>query len=103
MGKNSVIITLGRRIGHVILHKMLIKYTNRPESKHHLEVEEITYRDSAIKDSRQYNWNEKDKKELRDIAMEFIIDKSNKKYPDVNFPREEAERLVDEEIRELGL
>ena len=35
--------------------------------------------------------------------MEFIIDKSNKKYPDVNFPREEAERLVDEEIRELGL
>ena len=82
MGKNSAIRTLGKRVGNVVLHKMLVKYTNKPESRKHLQNEEITYRDSAIKDAKEYNWNKEDYKELKIIAIKFIKNKSSKKYPD---------------------
>ena len=82
---------------------MLVKYTNRPESRHHLEVEEITYRDSAIKDAKKYNWNNDDLRELNEVALKFLLDKSIKKYYDVNFPKEEAKKLVREEIEGLKL
>ncbi len=103
MGKNSALRTLGRRIGNIVLHKMLVKYTNRPESKHHLETEEIIYRDSAIKDAKGYNWNNDDINELNNITIKFLKDKSIKKYSDVEFPIDEAKKIVEEEIGGLRL
>ena len=103
MGKNSALRTLGKRIGNVVLHKMLIKYTNKPESKHHLEHEEITYRDSAIKDAKEYNWSNDDINELNNVALKFLKDKSVKKYPDVTFPMEETKKLVEKEIEGMKL
>ncbi|MEK6855764.1 MAG: hypothetical protein AABX66_01250 [Nanoarchaeota archaeon] len=103
MGKNSVIKTLGKRIGNVVLHKLLIKYTHRPESINHLQKEEVTYRDAAIKDAREYNWNEGDKQTMKIQAIRFIKDKKVNKYSDVDLPSDEIEKLVEEEIVALRL
>ena len=32
MGKNKLIKSLGKRIGNIVIHKILMKYTNKPES-----------------------------------------------------------------------
>lgn len=103
MGKNSVIKSLGKRIGNVVLHKLLVKYTNRPESIHHLQNEHDTYRDQAIIASKKYNWNEEDKKELKIRAMNFIKNKRDLKYDDLAFVPNEIERFVDEEILNMKL
>jgi hypothetical protein len=103
MGKNSIIKTLGKRIGNVILHSLLVKHTNRPESKSHLKNEEVTYRDAAVKEAKKYNWNEKDKGEIKQIAFEYIKSKHDSKYFDVSFSDAETEKLVDKEINDLKL
>ena len=103
MGRNRVIKTLGKRIGNVVLHKLLIKYTNRSESKIHLESEEIEYRNAAIKDAKLYHWNSKDKQIIKLQAIDFIKDKLIKKYDDINFPLSEAEVLLDKEMKNLRL
>ena|SRR2546430_241301 len=103
MGKNKTIKTLGKRIGNIVLHKLLVKYTNKPESRGHLQSEEGVYRDQAIKDARKYNWNEKDKQALKILAIAFVKEKKDKKYPDVIFPLSEPERLAEEEIIGLKL
>ncbi len=103
MGKDSALKTLGKIIGNVVLHKMLALYTNRPESTSHLLNEESEYRASAIKSAKKFNWNEKDKQEIKLVALEFFKSKSIKKYPDVAFPLEEAESLISQELKEMNL
>lgn len=103
MGKNSVVKTLGKRIGNVVLHRLLVKYTNKPESKSHLQKEEAEYRDAAVKDAKKYNWNEEDKQKLKAIAIEFVKDKKDKKYYDIDIPLEEAEKLIEEEIIDIKI
>ena len=103
MGKNSVLKTLGKRIGNIVLHKMLAKYTNKPESLGHLINEENEYRAVAIIEARKFNWDGSDKEELKITAIEFFRNKSTKKYPDVKFPLKEAEALINEEIKYLIL
>jgi hypothetical protein len=85
MGKNSAIKTLGKRIGNIVLHNLLVKHTNRPESRGYLQSEAIEYRNAAIKDAKKYNWNHDDKRELKIAAINFIEQKKAKKYVDVNF------------------
>ena len=103
MGKNRALKTLGKIIGNVILHKMLAKYTSKPESITHLMNEENEYRVTAISNAKKFNWNEKDKQEIKTIAIGFFKNKSAGKYPDVNLPLEEAKILIDKEIKDLGL
>jgi len=101
MGKNSAVKTLGRRIGNVVLHSLLVKHTNKPEFTHHLQSEEDEYRNSAIRESKEYHWNEKDKIELKAQALNFIKSKKEQKYQDVNFSIEKTIKLVEEEIKSL--
>ena len=103
MGKNSAIKTLGKRIGNIVLHVLLGKHTNRPESEGHLRNEELEYRNAAVKDAKEYNLNERDKGKLKDTALDFIKQKKDKKYPDVIFSIKEAEKLVEQEILNLNL
>ena len=103
MGKNSFIKTLGKGIGNVVLHKLLIEHTNKPESKSHLQYEELAYRDAVIKNAKEYNWNEEDNDAIKIQAIGFIKDKMSSKYNDVNFPLNEAEKLIEEEIKNLKL
>lgn len=103
MGKNSALRTLGKRIGNVVLHKLLVEHTNRPESRRHLQSEEIEYRSAALRDAWEYHWNEEEKQILKKQALEFILEKRSTKYDDVAFSLREAEKLVDDEINGLGL
>lgn len=63
MGKNRVIKILGGIIGGMVAHKILLKYTNKPESVNHLQSEVSNYRDNALDIANEFNWNEEDKKE----------------------------------------
>ena len=103
MGKNSVIRTLGKRIGNIVLHKLLVGHTNKPESRVYLQNEELEYRAAAVKEAKKYNWSEDDKYILKNDAIEYIKSKKNKKYEDVIFSFEEAEKLIAEEIIGLKL
>ena len=103
MGKNKVTKTLGSRIGNVVLHELIGRHTNRPESRNFLHNEELVYRDGAIKDAKKYHWNEEDKKALRAMAFDFVKFMWNKKYPDVKLVLTEAENLIDKEISDLSL
>lgn len=103
MGKNRILKTLGKRIGNTVMHKLLVKYTNRPESVGHLESEEQAYRDSAIKEAKRYHWNMEDINLIKLEAIDFIKDRKDKKYPDVIFSSEEAKKLIEEEIVDLEL
>ena len=103
MGKDGVIKTLGKGIGNVVLHSLLVKHTNRPESINHLQNEESEYRDNVIKKAKIYNWNEADKEEMNKIAIKFILDKKEQRYIDVDFTLDEINKLVSAEIEKLRL
>lgn len=103
MGKNRVLRTLGKRIGNVVLHKLLVKYTNKPESKGHLQSEEVEYRSAALRDTQEYHWSEEEKQALKKQALVFVMSRRSAKYEDVAFLSGEAEKLIDEEIRGFGI
>ena len=64
MGKNKLIKSLGKRIGNTVIHKILIKYTNKPDSVQYLENEADAYRDNVLESSQDFNWSDKDKEEI---------------------------------------
>lgn len=101
MGKNRDIESLIRLIVNTIVHEIVAKHTNKPESRHFLETEIIEYRGMTEKAVGQYHWNDKDKEYIREKAMEKIKEKMEFKYSDVAFSVKEAEKLLDEEIKEL--
>ena len=72
MGKNSIIKSLGKIIGNVVVHKILVKYTNRRESISKMTEEIGAYRGNAIEIAEEFNWNEKDKIKIRQEAIYFL-------------------------------
>lgn len=100
MGKNKLIKSLGKRIGNIVIHKILMKYTNIPESLHHLKSEVETYRDNVMESSQEFNWNDKDKSEIKSLALDKFKKDMKIFYSDVKFPKEEPEKIADETIEE---
>ncbi len=101
MGKSRTIKILGNTLGNLVLHKILALHTNKPESAHHLNSEIEAYRDNALEIVREFNWSNSDIEEIRfETLANFRLD-IHKKYPDVKFTMEEAERLVEETIEEI--
>ncbi|MBS3100027.1 hypothetical protein J4463_02325 [Candidatus Pacearchaeota archaeon] len=101
MGKSRTIKILGNIIGNLVVHKILTKHTNKPESIHHLKSEIDAYRDNSLEIASEYNWNEKDKAQIKEISLKnFEKDMSNH-YADVKFPKEEVPALIKETINEL--
>lgn len=101
MGKNRVIKVLGNVIGNIVVHKILLKHTNKPESINHLESEVEAYRDNSLEIASEFNWNEKDKNKIKIEALKKFKKDMKKYYSDVKFPTKEAEKLIDETIREI--
>src|SRR3989344_7666394 len=99
MGKNRIIKILGNIIGNVAVHKILVKYTNKPESVHYLSEEIGTYRDNALEIAQEFNWSEKDKNGIKDEALKNFS-KRIEKYKDVRFPISDANKFIDEAIKE---
>lgn len=102
MGKNSVIQSLGRCIGNVVMHKLLALHTNKPESKHHLNTEVIEYSADAFEKAQEFTWSEKEKKKIKIKALKRMK-RLKEYYPDVMFNEEEAEKLVLETMKEMLL
>lgn len=100
MGKNRIIRILGNIIGNVVVHKILLKYTNKPESIPHLKNEIIDYRDNSLEKASEYNWSEKDKNIIKEEALKNFYKKMETKYPDVKFPKEEIPGLIEETLEE---
>ena len=100
MGKNKLIKSLGKRIGNIVIHKILIKYTNMPESLHHLKSEVEAYRDNVMESSQEFNWSDKDKLEIKSLALKKFKKDMKKQYSDVKFPEKEPDSLIDETIEE---
>ena len=99
MGKNRIIKILGNIIGNVVCHKILVEYTNKPESIHHLSEEIGTYRDNALEIAQEFNWSDKDKIKIKREALKNFS-KRIKKYEDVKFPISEVKKFIDETIKE---
>ena len=100
MGKNKVVRSLGKIIGNVAMHKILLNHTNKPESKNHLSHEVIEYSADAYEKTLLFNWNEKDKIEIKKIAMSRVRNLS-KNYPDVVFDEKEVIIFIEETIDEI--
>lgn len=103
MGKKSAIDSLSKIIANVVIHKILLKYTNKPESVNHLNYEVREYRDKAISRAEEFNWNELDKEEIKLNTLECFKRKMAGRYPDVEFPIEEAIRLLYQTMEEIGI
>lgn len=99
MGKNRIIQSLGKVIGNVVVHKIILKYGNKMESKNRLSYEIISYRDNAIGISHEFNWNDSDKDRVKEEALNEFNNRI-KKYPDVIFPASEIDKFLDETIKE---
>lgn len=100
MGKNKIIKILGNILGNVIVHKILVRYTNKPESVHYIAEEIGTYRENALEIAQEFNWNMEDKDKIKQETLRNFK-KRIKKYKDVKFPISDATKLIDETIKEL--
>lgn len=102
MGKNSVIKSLGRCIGNVALHKLLIEHTNKPESKSYLKNEIIEYSGDAFEKAQEFNWNGDDKERIKELSINRIKSLL-KNYQDVSYNEKEIEKFIKETMDDLML
>ena len=102
MGKSRTRESLIREVVNIIVHEILTKHTNRPESVHFLESETIEYKNKAEKISETYNWNADDKEYVEKKALELIKEKLAAKYPDVKYLKQEAINKLSRIIKEIS-
>ena len=101
MGKNRDRESLIRLMVNTIVHELVLKNTNRPESKHFIDAEIIEYGGQTEKMAESHSWNQYDKKYLREKLLKNIKEKIKNKYLDVTFSIKDVEKLVDNKINEL--
>lgn len=101
MGKDRDRESLIRLLVNVIVHKIVLKNTNKPESEHFLSSEIIEYRGQTEKVAEQHCWSESDKDYIREKILKKIKEKMENKYSDVNFSMKDVEMLVDSEMKEV--
>ena len=101
MGKNRTIKILGNIIGNIVVHKILIKHTNKPESVSHITKEIGVYGENASEIAEEFNWNDDNKLEIHEEALKKFEHNMNKYYSDVIFPEKEVPILIDETINEF--
>ncbi|MEK6894795.1 MAG: hypothetical protein AABX10_05005 [Nanoarchaeota archaeon] len=102
MGKNRDIKSLIRSLVSIVVHEIVARHTNRPESKLFLKKEAVEYRAQAEKASDLHNWNEQDKINIREKVIKEVKRRMILKYPDVFFDEEEISSIIDDEIKKLG-
>jgi len=102
MGKDRTIKIIADLIGGMIAHRILVKYTNRPESVNHIESEIENYRGTISDYLTEFNWNDSDKEKIKREA-ERSLRKSLKEphFKDVKFPMNETEKLIEEALIEI--
>jgi len=101
MGKNSDRESLIRLLANTLVHEILAKHTNRPESRHFLSSEIAEYRGQTEKAAENYNWNDEDRNFIKEKALQKVKEKLFNKYPDVNYSEEEVMLMLDKMIKEI--
>jgi hypothetical protein len=102
MGKNNTIASLSNIIGGMVAHKILLKYTNKPETKNHLEGEVKNYGNSAFDLASQYNWNQEDKERIKQESFSaFKKELKNPHFTGIIFPMNDAELILDETLKNI--
>jgi hypothetical protein len=101
MGKNSDRESLIREITNLVVHEIVTRYTNKPESRHYVDSEIINYRGNAEKKSKTHNWNDFDKESVKEKALKDINKKLAVKYSDIIYPEEEALTKLNKVIEEI--
>jgi len=102
MGKNRTIKTIADLIAGMITHRILTKYTNKPESIHHMESEINNYREIMMGFMSEFNWNNEDRKKILEESKKSM-EKELKKphFSDVKFPSWEKEKILEEIMKEM--
>lgn len=100
MGKNRTLKILGNIIGNIVVHKILVKYTNKPESVSHVKKEVIAYGENASEIAQEFNWNQEDKVQISIESLKKFNNSIEKYYSDVTFPETEVQSLIDETIED---
>lgn len=100
MGKNSAINSLGKCIGNIAMHKLLLKHTSKPESLNFLNNEIREYSADALEKAREYNWNDADRQELSEKAAQRVKT-LGQYYPDISLIQEEVNFFIEETMNEL--
>jgi len=102
MSKKDQLENLGVFIGLRAAHEILIKVTNKPESKHHLEQEADTYSDLSF-DLVKGHWNDGDIEMVKELSKKKCHNKLER-YKDIN---DEKYKLIEDIINgimvDLGL
>ncbi len=101
MGKNRIIKTLIKFVSNIIEHKIISKHGEIQHAKHFIGSEIAAYRDSAIEEASEYNWNESEKARITSRSIERARDGLKKDYPDVNFPEKDLWFFANETIKEV--
>ena len=101
MGKNRTIKILGNIIGNIVVHKILIKHTSKPESISHMAKEVGVYGENASEIAQEFNWNDEDKLKIHEEALKKFNHNMKRYYSDVAFSENEMPILIDETIDEF--
>lgn len=101
MGKDRVKESLIREIANLVVHEIVAKHTNRPESSHFLNSEVIEYRNRAEKTAEEYNWNEEDRNNIEKKALQMIKEKLAAKYSDVKYSEQEIIKKLNDMIKNM--
>ena len=102
MGKNSSIKSLGKCIGNVVFHELLLRHTKIPESEKHIndEIRDYVF-DVEIK-AQEFSWTEEEKSEIEDRAFKRAINRTEK-YPDLEYEESEIHDLLSKMMEKLFL
>lgn len=101
MGKNRVRGSLAGIITNIIVHKIVARHTNRPESSPFLEAEIIEYIGQAKKASEEFNWNDEDREYIEHKSIKQAMEILGRKYPDVEYTEKEVINAAEEIILEF--
>lgn len=101
MGKNRAIESLVRLIVNTVVHEIVAKHTNKPESFHFLQTEIIEYRDQTEKAAKEYNWNNEDKEYINKTALKKIKERLAIKYSDVKYSEQEIKEKLKKMIEKI--
>jgi len=101
MGKNKDRESLIRVIVNVVVHEIVLRNTNRPESKNFVRSEIIEYSKKAKGDILKHNWNEKDREYIRENGLDGVKNRMKEKYYDIDFDESEIEEILNREMSEL--
>lgn len=101
MGKNRDRESLIGLLVNTVVHKIVVRHTNKSESKHFLTSEIIEYGNQTKKTAQQHTWNNKDKEYIKSKSLKKIEEKLTSKYSDVRFSEKEASDSLDTGLKEI--